>query len=55
MMPGGSAEAYALVEPIFTKIAAQGMARRVAPISDRMARGIKSRWCITALNMATCN
>ena len=23
MMPGGSAEAYALVEPIFTKIAAQ--------------------------------
>ena len=55
MMPGGDPEAYALVEPIFTKIAAQVDGTPcVSHIGPDGAGPTMSKWCIMALNTETC-
>ncbi len=57
IMPGGQKEAYALVAPILTQIAAKAPAdgEPCVATSARMALVTTSRWCTTVLNTATCN
>ncbi len=62
IMPGGSPAAWPFVKPIFQSLRpkwrATSRVNRRQPAATgwaKMARGTLSKWCITALNTATCN
>ena len=55
IMPGGPKDAWEIIAPVFTKIAAQVDGERAAATWGRTARAITLRWSTTASSTATCS